>query len=314
MYSIFEGFELIIIWIYTGSFMDPLLNKMIFLNILKFIDILKINLLGLLIIIYFFSVRITPFISFVPNLLQSFLEIFYKFILNIINEQAGAYRKNTQTIIYSTNFLGPILVLGITILFFNLLGLFPYGFALTGLFAVTLSFSTIFFIAWIIVGIAVLRFSILYLFFPAGISIYMQPLMFTIEFISFFMRPLSLAIRLFANILAGHVLLSIIANGALVVLDKLSKAYYSPIIELENPSILLDIISVFIHSIMLGSILIIVMLIFAFFVTLEIGVAFLQTYVFITLVAIYLKDSLHAHRTIAKPTEIQKIFFRGTSH
>lgn len=309
MFSIFEGFELIIIWIYTGSFLDPLLDKIFFWNIIKFIDLLKINLLGLLFIVYILSLRITPYLSFVPSIIQNIMEIFYRFILNIINEQTGTYKKQNQTVIYSTKFFGPIFVLGFTILFFNLLGLFPYGYALTGLFAVTISFSTIFFVAWIVLGVSVLRFSLLYLFFPAGINIFLQPLMFLIEFTSFFIRPLSLAIRLFANILAGHILLSIIANGALLIINTLVNILASlQSIILFNPFYILF------YSLIILSIFIFIILIFGFFVILEIGVAFLQTYVFVTLVAIYLKDSLYTHRTINKPTEFQKIFFRGLSN
>ena len=85
MFSIFEGFELIIIWVYSGKiFIASKLIKFTFLfEILQTIDLLKINLLGLLILIYLVNVKILPFISLVPNLLQNILELFYKFILNI---------------------------------------------------------------------------------------------------------------------------------------------------------------------------------------------------------------------------------------
>lgn len=297
MFSIFEGFELIVFYIIPTKFI--------------LLDSLNFNLGVLVIIIIIISTKFSPFFTFAPKCIQYLLELFYKFILNIINEQAGINKKKTQTINNSTNFFGPIFILGFTILFFNLLGLLPYSYAITGLFAVTISLSTIYFFSWIILGITVLRFSMTYLFFPEGVNIFMQPLMFIIEFISFIMRPLSLAIRLFANILAGHVLLNIIANGALVVINALSSLFKLFSINI-NPNFLLTIVYLFLFCLCFSLIIILILLIFGFFVFLELGVAFLQTYVFVTLIAIYLKDSLHAHRTGKHSTNFRKTFFPGT--
>jgi F-type H+-transporting ATPase subunit a len=320
MYGIFDGFEIIVLFSTTFAVAAKAITfdylhfykcQQIVINLLQMLTIINVSGLNIAIfgiIFLIFNKTLIPNLRIISKIPQLFLELFYKFIINIIIEQAGSTPKGSLTI-YPTKYFSTIFILGITILFFNIIGLIPYGLAITGLFAVTIALATIYFVAWIVIGIVVLRVSFLYLFFPAGISIGLQPLMFVIEFISFLMRPLSLAIRLFANILAGHVLLGIIANGVMTLFHNISELY--DLLNVYNLIVIIKIIILIVISVIMSMIIIVPLLIFTFFIILEGGVAFLQTYVFITLVSIYLKDSLHAHGNILNPNRLTKLFFGG---
>jgi F-type H+-transporting ATPase subunit a len=91
----------------------------------------------------------------------------------------------------------------------NFFGLIPYSFALTSYFSVTFFFSFIFFFTLFFIGILLHGLQVLNLFIPPGTPFLILPLLFCIEVISYFARVFSLAIRLFANITAGHILLYI---------------------------------------------------------------------------------------------------------
>jgi len=119
--------------------------------------------------------------------------------------------------------------------------------------------------AWVIIGIKNLGFTFFKIFVPRGIPAWLMPLLVVIEILSFCVRPISLGIRLFANLLAGHILLFIIASATLA----------------------------FCHIFLLLGAL---PLFFLFlFIILEIGIAFLQAYVFTILLCIYLNDAFNIH-------------------
>lgn len=189
-----------------------------------------------------------------PTRWQSVVELIYKFVQTLIKEQAGNKGQPYFPLIF-TVFL--------FILFLNLIGLFPYGFTVTAQMAVTFTMALSFFIGLTIIGFKIQGISFLKLFVPSGIPAWLLPLLVVIEVMSYSLRPLSLAIRLFANMLAGHVLLHIIAGAAVVALTKTILLAFLP--------------WAFITA----------------FMVLEIGIAFLQAYVFSILLCIYLHDSIY---------------------
>jgi ATP synthase subunit 6 len=196
-------------------------------------------------------------LMYVPNRWQSLIEIFYSFLLNLVIDQAGIKAR-----VYYPALFGIFWFILIT----NLLGLTPFGFTPTGHLIVTLFLSFSFFCAWIIVGFKTQKLGFFKIFLPSNIPIWLAPLLILIEVLSFLLRPLSLAIRLFANMLAGHILLVIIASSCFIAIKVCFLLSILPII-----------------------------FVLAFFL-LEIGIAFLQAYVFTILLSIYLSDSLNAHK------------------
>ncbi len=148
------------------------------------------------------------------------------------------------------------------ILLCNVLGLSPYAFTPTSHIVLTFMIAFSFFIGLTILGFLRQGLQFIQLFVPSGVPIVLLPLMIAIEIMSYCIRPISLSVRLFANMLAGHTLLHIVA-GFGVNLLKIN--FFFGLL----PLILLVAIT-----------------------TLEFGIAFLQAYVFIILLSIYLKDSI----------------------
>jgi len=190
--------------------------------------------------------------TLIPNNLQILAESIYNFILSLIIEQAGTKGLRFFPVLFALfNF----------ILFANLLGITRYAFTITAQIILTLLLSLSFFITWIIIGIMTLKLQFLRIFLPRGIPSWLMPLLVIIEILSFLIRPLSLSIRLFANMLAGHILLYIIGSA----------------------TITLALLGFFPFLFILA------------FLILELGIAFLQAYVFTILLSIYLADSYHSH-------------------
>nr|YP_010041706.1 ATP synthase F0 subunit a [Cyanophora biloba]QPB15012.1 ATP synthase F0 subunit a [Cyanophora biloba] len=195
-----------------------------------------------------------------PNNWQVFVESIYDFLFtNIVTEINGKKGRLFFPLIF-TLFL--FISIG------NLIGMVPFSFTFTSHIVITLGLSLSFFIGLTITGIYMHGFHFLSLFVPKGVPIVLLPLLFVIEFISYVSRGFSLAIRLFANMMAGHALVKILAGFAYVMLT-------------ANGIIpLLEFIPIFIIT--------------AIYV-LEIGVAILQAYVFSVLICIYLNDTLYLH-------------------
>ncbi len=150
----------------------------------------------------------------------------------------------------------------------NLIGLVPYSFTVTSHLIITFTMSLSVFIGVNIICIQRYKFHMLSLFLPANTSFGLALLLVPIEFVSYIFKPISLGVRLFANLMAGHTLLKVIIGFAWSMLL------------LEN------IISIF-HIIPL----LIIVLLFG----LELGVALIQAYVFTILTCIYLNDSINLH-------------------
>lgn len=189
----------------------------------------------------------------VPLYFQSIIEIVYQFIFDMIKDQASLKGQQFFPLFFLT--------FGF-ILFCNLLGLTPYAFTPTSHIALTFLIAFAFFIGLCILGFVRQGSQFLQLFVPSGVPVAILPLMVCIEIMSYFIRPVSLSVRLFANMLAGHTLLHIVA-GFGVNLLKINFIFGL------FPIILLLAIT-----------------------TLEFGIAFLQAYVFVILLSIYLKDSI----------------------
>ena len=191
--------------------------------------------------------------TFLPSFKQLCVEMAVSFVFEVLDKQIGK-----KGYIYFPF----ILTLFFFILFANLYGIMPFSFAPTSHVVITFFFSIMVWFMAIFIGIAENGVGFYKLFVP-NVPIYMLPFLIVIEIISYIIRVFSLAIRLAANITSGHVLLFTIAGFA-VKLFKLN----------------------WVAALSAGLIL--------FFVfALELGVAFLQAYVFITLVCIYFNDSLN---------------------
>lgn len=186
---------------------------------------------------------------------QAFFEYIYLFVFNLIKQQVG---------LKGYPYFPLFFTLFIFILGSNLLGMTFYSFTITSHAVVTFSLALAFFIGIVIVGIITQSWKWLNTFVPSGLptKALVGPMV-VIEAISYFSRPISLAIRLFANMMSGHTLLAILSNFTIAILKK---------------SFLIGLIPFFIIVIIIG---------------LEIMIALLQAYVFTILLCLYLNDSLH---------------------
>lgn len=191
--------------------------------------------------------------TFIPSFTQICVELSIALVFGVLDKQAGK-----KGYIYFPF----VLSLFFVILLSNLYGITPFSFAPTSHIVITFFFSIMVWFMAIFIGILENGVGFYKLFVP-NVPIYMLPFLVVIEIISYIIRVFSLAIRLAANITSGHVLLFTIAGFA-VKLFKLN----------------------WFAAIFAG-----VLLLFVFM--LELGVAFLQAYVFITLVCIYFNDSLN---------------------
>ena len=190
--------------------------------------------------------------SIIPSRLQSISEIFYEFIANMINDNIGNKGQKFFSLIFT---------LFTFILFGNLLGLLPYSFTFTSHIIVTFVLAMFIFLFVTIIGILMHGFKFFGLFVPKGVPMVMLPLMIPIEVISYLSSPVSLSIRLFANMMAGHTMLKVFAG--------------------------------FIFS--LGVFGIAPLFVDVALTAFEVLVAFLQAYVFTVLTCLYLNDAINLH-------------------
>jgi ATP synthase subunit 6 len=196
----------------------------------------------------------------IPTLWQSVAESLYEFIFyNVLSENI---KKN------GSSYFPIILTIFIYILFCNLLGMIPYSFTVTSHIVITLGLATVAFTGINVIGLSIHGFHFFSLFLPAGAPLALAPLLIPIELVSYSFRVVSLALRLFANMMSGHCLLKILAGFAWTMLSAggiLSVIHVLPLI-----------------------------VIFAI-VGLELSIAFLQAYVFSVLLCIYLNDAISLH-------------------
>lgn len=195
--------------------------------------------------------------SLVPSRLQSVAEIGYEFIANMVRDAAGEQGMKFFPLIFS---------LFAFIFTANMLGMVPYFFTVTSHIIVTFALSMLVFLTVVIYGFVKNGPKFLKLFVPSGVPGYILPIVAPIEFISFMSRPISLSVRLFGNILAGHITLKVF-TGFIVTMSSLG---------------FLGI---------LGSALPLIMAIAL--TGLEFLVGAVQAYVFAVLTCMYLNDAIH---------------------
>jgi F-type H+-transporting ATPase subunit a len=195
--------------------------------------------------------------SMVPGRWQSIAELLYEFIANMLRVNVGSGARPYFPFIFS---------LFLFILLGNLLGMVPYSFTYTSHLVVTLSMALIVFVGTTIIGFAKHGVKFFGFFLPHGTPWYIAPLLVPIEVLSYFTRPVSLSLRLFANMTAGHTLLKVFAGFVFPV--GAAGLVISGAVPLAATIALTG---------------------------LEFLVAFLQAYVFTVLSCIYLHDALHMH-------------------
>jgi len=189
----------------------------------------------------------------IPSKTQFITEMSYTFIAKMINDTAGSGAKS---------FFPFIFTLFMFVLFCNMIGMLPYSFTVTSHIIVTFMLAATVFIGVTIIGFIKHGIKYLELFVPKGVPIILLPLIIVIEIISYLSRPVSLSVRLFANMMAGHTMLKVF-GGFVISLGLLGG--WLPLS----------------FSVALTG--------------LEILIAFLQAYVFAILTCIYLNDALNLH-------------------
>jgi F-type H+-transporting ATPase subunit a len=195
--------------------------------------------------------------SLVPGRLQSVAELSYEFVATTIRSTAGSEGMKFFPLVFS---------LFMFILVANIIGLVPYTFTVTSHIIITVLLALLVFITVVIYGFWKNGLKFFKLFVPSGIPIFILPLVVFIEVFSFFLRPISHSVRLFANMLAGHIALKVFAG-------------------------FITLLAGFGIVGMAGAVLPLGMVIAL--TALELLVAFLQAYVFTILTCIYLNDAIH---------------------
>ena len=194
----------------------------------------------------------------VPGRLQSMAEITYEFIAASIRGNAGADGMKFFPLIFS---------LFMFICVSNLVGVVPYAFTLSSQIVVTATLALLVFFTVLIYGLYKNGLKFFKIFVPSGIPIFVLPVVVFIEIFSFFLRPVSHSVRLFANMLGGHIALKVFAGFVAMLGVSLGAVGW------------------------VGGVLPLALTIAIY--ALEILVAFLQAYVFAILTIIYLNDALH---------------------
>ena len=194
--------------------------------------------------------------SMVPGRLQSLVELSYEFIADMIGGTVGKEGRRYFPFIFT---------LFMFILFGNLLGMVPGSFTYTSHIIVTFSMAIFVVTAVTIIGIVRHGWHFFSFFAPSGCPIYVMPLLVPIEILSYMIRPISLSVRLFVNMMAGHIMLKTFAGFIIA----LAGFYLVPAIAPLALTIALS--------------------------GLELAIAFLQAYVFTVLTCIYLQDCIHLH-------------------
>lgn len=208
-------------------------------------------LAGVIALLYFYLALKSE--KIIPSRLQLSAEIIYDIITVTLNQNVGEKGRK---------FIPFIFTLFMFILLCNLLGMIPYGFTVTSHIAVTFALAIMIFFMVTIIGFINHGLHFLSIFLPKGTPLWLAPLMIVIELFAYLARPISLSLRLAANMMAGHVLLKVMA-GFIVSLMIFLKFLPIPLI-----------------VILIGF---------------EIFIAILQAYIFTILACVYLNDAVNSH-------------------
>lgn len=188
----------------------------------------------------------------VPGRWQSVAELSYVFVANLIKDTVGSE---------GIKYFPFIFTIFMFVLFGNMFGMIPYSFTFTSHIAVTFFMAMFVFLMVTVIAIVKHKMHFFSFFMPPGVPMIMAPLLVPIEIISYLSRPISLSVRLFANMLAGHTLLKVFA-GFITALGVFGIFPFAFVVALTG---------------------------------LEIVIAFLQAFVFTILTCLYLNDALHLH-------------------
>ncbi len=191
----------------------------------------------------------------VPGRWQALVEFLYDFIANMLKENVGNEGRKYFPWVFS---------IFMFVLFCNLFGMLPGSFTVTSHIIVTFALAMMVFIIVTIIGFARHGLHFLSFFVPKGAPVWLLPLMIPIEVISYFIRPMSLSVRLFANMVAGHVMLVVL--GSFVLPLAFAGFYVAGLVPVAAISAIIG---------------------------LEFLIACLQAYVFAILTCIYLNDAVH---------------------
>jgi len=205
-----------------------------------------------LFITLFLTLTVNPR-SIVPSRMQLISELCYNFIAQLLNDTVGDQGKRYFPFVFS---------IFMFVLIGNMVGMIPYQFTFTSHIIVTFALATVVFIGVTILGFVNHGIRFFTFFYIPGVPFYMHPLLIPIEVISYLSRPISLSVRLFANMLAGHTLLKVFAGFVV------SMPFFTGVLPLT-----------FIVAL----------------TGLEILIAFLQAYVFAILTCLYINDAYHLH-------------------
>lgn len=206
--------------------------------------------------IWFIMVWGTRSKSLVPGRLQSAAEMAYEFVASTVRGTAGEHGMKFFPLVFS---------IFMFVIMSNMIGLIPYTFTVTSQIIVTFALAALVILTVIIYGVYKHGAHWLHLFVPSGVSPLLLPFLVLIEVISFVSRPISLSVRLFANMLAGHITLKVFAGFVTMLLGAGAWAALSPL-----PLAAIVLLTAF-----------------------ELLVAVLQAYVFAILTCVYLNDAIH---------------------
>lgn len=250
-----EQFQIISLLPITFLNLDFSITNLLLINILTLIFFISI--------VSFFSstsnyLEQTPF-YLIPSSWQIFIETLYDVVAQLLFDNIN---------MEGEKYFPYISMIFIFILFSNLIGLVPYSFTVTSHFIVTFTLSFSIFIGVNIIGFQRHNVNMLSLIIPANSGFVLALILVPIEFISYIAKPISLGVRLFINMMAGHTLLKVIVGFAWSMLL------------LEDLLAIVHVIPLLLLVILMG---------------LELGVALIQAYVFTILTCIYLNDSINLH-------------------
>ena len=141
--------------------------------------------------------------ALVPGRWQASAEMLYEFVAKMLRENAGEHGMRFFPLVFS---------LFMFVLTANLIGMFPYAFTVTSHIVVTFALAMLVFLVVTIYGVILNGFGFLRLFLPSGVPLALAPLIVPIEIVSYFSRPVSHSVRLFAVMLAGHITLKVFAG------------------------------------------------------------------------------------------------------
>jgi F-type H+-transporting ATPase subunit a len=204
--------------------------------------------------------------TLIPTRMQALGELSYIFIADMIRDNVGSSGIKYFPFVFS---------IFLSVLLGNLMGMIPYAFTSTSHIIVTFTLAMVVFLFVTILGLVKHGWKFFSLFAPAGLPAYLMPLLIPVELISYLSRPITMAVRLFANMVAGHAMMKVFAGFATMVIGfAAAQSGFTSTVGIFS------IIPISMNVIMTGF---------------EIVVATLQAYVFTILTCVYLNDAIHLH-------------------